>query len=58
MVKVKEWSNFFLRDDRASNVREDEAYSLFRKEPYGRVIIFGGVDRDEAIKNAEEYING
>ena len=43
---VVDYGNYFLRDDR--KIREDagmvpgEAYSLFRRNPYGRVIVLVG----------------
>jgi hypothetical protein len=57
---VRGWDNFFLRDDteirESSGIFEEkEAYSLFRIEPYGRMIVLGG-PRKFAIEQAEEYI--
>ena len=57
---VREWDGYFLRDD--SDMRRDdvtgeteEAYSLFRLRPYGRVEVFvGGLDL--ALKRSEEAI--
>ena len=41
---VKEWDGFFLRDDteirRSAEIEPNEAYSLFRTKPYGRVHVF------------------
>lgn len=60
-VVVKEWDNYFLRDD--SEIRKGdpfsrdqvEGYSLFRIEPYGRVVVFGG-SLEWALKQAEQAI--
>lgn len=59
MKIVKEWPNFFLRDDleiRHGWADPEQAYSLFRKDLYKREIIFAGCSEEEAIKQAEEFI--
>lgn len=56
---VKLWVNHFLRDDsdirKSSGIEPEEAYSLFRKSPYGRLHVFAG-PRDWAIEQAEMEI--
>ena len=60
---VKKWDNYFLRDDyvirRNAGVEVFpngfEAYSLFRKSPYGRVEVFGG-SLNWAVEQAEKRI--
>lgn len=43
---VKKYDGFFLRDDsdirREDGFEPEEAYSLFREEPYGRIEVFAG----------------
>lgn len=51
---VKEWDNFFLRDD--SKIRCEEVYSLFRKNPYNRIEVYNG-ELKWAISMAESTIN-
>jgi hypothetical protein len=56
---VKEWPNFFLRDDleiRQGWADPEQAYSLFRSEPYGREIVFAGCSEEEAIGRAEYFV--
>lgn len=57
---VREWPGYFLRDD--SDLRRDgrggvdeEAYSLFRLEPYGRVEVFVG-PLGWALERAEKCV--
>jgi|GEM_PF-2608791 len=61
---VKTWDNHFLRDDyhirRSAGIevfpQGFEAYSLFQKEPYKRVEIFGG-SLKWALEQAERVVN-
>jgi hypothetical protein len=58
---VRDWGDFFLRDD--TELRKGiecfadqvEAYSLFQREPYGRVYVYGG-NKQWAIEQAEKEI--
>lgn len=52
---VHAWPGFFLRDDRATGIRDDEAYSLFRLYPYGRQMVYAG-SLAWAIKECDEWI--
>jgi len=33
---------FFLRDDRDAGIVDEERYSLFREDPYGRIAVYAG----------------
>jgi hypothetical protein len=61
IVWESNFGNYFLRDD--YEIRKgvphfmpfEQAYSLFRKEPYGRVMVFAG-SLEWAIKQARKAI--
>lgn len=58
---VKDWGSHFLRDDteigRSAGCfgDQEEAYSLFCVEPYGRVIVLCG-SKEWAVKQADKII--
>lgn len=58
---VKDYGTHFLRDDTEIRKSDEcfgdqrEGYSLFRIEPYGRVVVFGGT-REWAIRQADEMV--
>ena len=56
---IKEYEGFFLRDDtqirRDSGTHPEQAYSLFQKDPYKRVIIFSGSE-DWAVAMADKEV--
>ncbi len=58
---VKDWGTHFLRDDTEIRKRsggfdgEEEAYSLFRVNPYGRVEVFRG-PKEWALTEAEKHV--
>ena len=58
---VKDYGAHFLREDRkirtSSRVfEENEAYSLFCVEPYGRIAVYAG-PREWVIKKADEKLS-
>ena len=54
-VIVHEWPGFYLRDDRATGIRDDEAYSLFRLKPYQREMVYAG-RLEWAIKESNSLV--
>ena len=59
-VIVYEWPTHYLRDDNATGCRDEEdgqAYSLFRKQPYGREGVYAGSLKWAIIEAEAEYID-
>lgn len=55
---VKDWGGYFLRDDieiRRGTMVPEQAYSLFQREPYGRLEVLAG-SLEWALERSEETI--
>lgn len=59
MKIVKDYVTHFLRDDteirEEAGIKPPEGYSLFRREPYGRVVIYA-MSKDDAIDKADKRV--
>jgi len=60
MTIVEDFGSHFLRDDteirRNADITPHEAYSLFRREPYGRVEVLAG-PKEWAIAEARKLVD-
>lgn len=60
---VKTWPGYFLRDDeeirKNANIEPNIAFSLFREEPYGRIIVLAPLDEEFSwvLEEAERQID-